>query len=619
MSQEESLLKRLAGPSSGKAGLSEDQARINRIIADASKGSKFYENEKKKDKELTERINRLLAHLDELLKHADLKKLEASADRHLEELEAQRDLSQYIVHVDMDSFYASVELLDNPTLAGKPFAVGGGVISTASYDARKYGVRSGMAGFVAKKLCPDLIFVKTNFPRYSEFSRQVMDICRQYDQDMAVAGMDEGYMNITAYCEKHQLDPETCVKQIRERVEKETKLTMSAGIAPTKTLAKVCSDRNKPNGQYFLGFERDLVLAFLRDLPIRKIPGIGRVNERLLDSIGIKKCGDIYDHRATLMLLDKQFDVDSMFRTYLGITSNVVAPGQREERKSVGVETTFSAISDPERLLEKLKDIAMDLESDLERTGWAGRTVTLKYKLDTFETFTRAKSMDRWITKEADLFAIGKELLVNEFPLTLRLLGLRVTKLKDLRASEEKGIKRFFQHGDSSPPKKRTKLSGDPNHDTRTGDTETELIDITSEDDMDTITKTEYDEPQGNEIHNSKAIADHPTTPPPKFPERWTRPASARRSAQKAVASSSISPSKPPAQSKLVFPAKSTKLAGPSSSNGPFSRHSGAVRAEPKEKHTCPICSKQMTLTNAELNAHIDFCLSRDVIQQARG
>lgn len=220
----------------------------------------------------------------------------------------------------------------------------------------------------------------------------------------------------------------------------------------------------------------------MRDLPIRKIPGIGRVSERLLDSITVKvrcafnhrrlvirssfrlmrfqTCGDIYKCRGVLSLLDKQFGLHSMLRVHLGIGSNVVQPWAREEKKSIGSERssattsrnsssltlsirTFKAISEKERILLKLEDIAAELEDDMEREGWAGRTVTLKYKLDTYEVFTRAKSFNRWIKTKAELFEAGKELLQPEWPLCLRLIGLRVTKLKDLQKKDD-GIQKVW-------------------------------------------------------------------------------------------------------------------------------------------------------------------------------
>ncbi|KAJ6593861.1 IMS-domain-containing protein [Mycena capillaripes] len=457
-----SLVKRLAGPSTGKAGLAKDQEDINRIIADVSKGSKFYENEKKKDKELTKKIEHILHLRDELTKNpgVDLQKIEAS----LQKLESQRDLSQTIVHFDLDSFFASVEVLNDPTLAGKPFAVGHTVISTASYEARKYGVRllifcRGIA-FIAKKLCPQLIMVSHGFSDYSEMSHKVMAICKRYDPQMCPAGCDEGYLNITAYCTEHEISADACVEHLRSTVFAETKLTVSAGIAPNTMLAKICSDKNKPNGQFHLSFDSEAIVEFMRDLPIRRVPGIGRVSERLLESIGIKTCGDIYTFRATLSLMDKQFGLMHLLRTHLGIASNSVQPPQREERKSIGAERTFPPLGDKQKILEKLDEVCAELESDMDESQWTGRTITLKYKLDSFEVFTRAKSSNRWISRKEDLFAIGQELLLPELPLTIRLIGLRVTKLKDLRGAEPSvGIKRFFETTGSSSPSKKRKVS----------------------------------------------------------------------------------------------------------------------------------------------------------------
>ncbi|KAJ7287575.1 hypothetical protein C8J57DRAFT_1446287 [Mycena rebaudengoi] len=393
-----SLVTRLAGPSTNKAWctrrLAKDQADINRIIADASKGSKFYENEKRKDKELTQKIDQIL----KLLSQLKLSRFNSTLPSQLEKLESERDLSQIIVHFDLDSFFASVEVLNNPALAGKPFGVGHTVLSTASYEARKYGVRSGMASFIAKKLCPELILVSHGFSGYTDMSRKVMAICKRYDPQMCAAGCDEGYLNITEYCNTHNINADACVEHLRHVIFSDTGLTVSAGIAP---------NMNKPNGQFHLPFNREAILDFMRNLSIRRVPGIGRVSERLLQSIGIQTCGDIFTYRATLSLMDKQFGLMHLLRTFLGISSNSVQPPQREERKSIGAERTFPPLGDRSQILEKLEEVCAELESDMEESGWTGRTITLKYKLDTFEVFTRAKSTDRWISKKEELFAVS--------------------------------------------------------------------------------------------------------------------------------------------------------------------------------------------------------------------
>ncbi|KAH7108148.1 IMS-domain-containing protein [Auriculariales sp. MPI-PUGE-AT-0066] len=459
----DSLLRRLAGASVTKAGLAKDQSAINAVIAETSKGSKFFENEKRKDEAVTERVEKIQKTLKELLTTANVARIEQQVDKLIAQLEAGRDLSHSIVHFDMDSFFAAVECLRDPTLVGKPFVVGGSVVSTASYAARAFGVRSGMATHVAQKLCPHLICLSSNFEAYSAVSKKVAAIMKQYDADMCMAGCDEGYVDITAYCENNAITAEDCVTAIRQEVFQATQLTVSAGIAPNMMLAKICSDKNKPNGQFALQSEpakiRDKSLptwyAFQPLLIPNQVPGVGRVQERLLDSIGIKTCGDIFTHRSTVQLLNKYFSIDYLLHAYLGLGSTIVQPGVREERKSVGVERTFDPISDEAVLIAKLKEIARTLEEDLQHGGWTGKTVTLKYKLDTFQSFTRARSLSRFISNQHDLFNIGKELLQAEFPLRIRLLGLRLTNLKDLKIAETAGIKRFLVSGPPSPNKKR--------------------------------------------------------------------------------------------------------------------------------------------------------------------
>ncbi|KAI0339802.1 DNA/RNA polymerase [Trametopsis cervina] len=608
-----SFLRRLAGPSIMKAGLAKDQTEINRIIAEASKGSKFYDNEKRKDKDLTGRIERILKQRDEALRGADLDKVEASVDQILARMEAQRDLTQIIVHVDMDAFYANVELLDDPSLKGKPFAVGYGVVSTASYEARKYGVRSGMAGFIAKKLCPELIFVSSHFPRYSELSSQIMNIFRRYDPNMQPAGCDEGYLNITNYCEEHLIPAAECVQQMRTSVYEETGLTVSAGIAPNKMLAKICSDKNKPNGQFMLDFTPKAVKAFVHDLPIRKIPGVGRVNERLLDSIGIKTCGDIFTYRTTISLMDKQFGLTFLLQTYLGIASNAVEPPQREERKSIGAERTFQAIGEKDEILAKLDEVAAELEEDMERTGWTGKTVTLKYKLDTYQVFTRAKSFDRWIsTKKEDLFAIGKELLLPELPLKIRLIGLRVTKLKDLRSDADPKpgtIKRFFENASvPASPRKKRKLDHEEDAPSLSQDGYEESMPNYHED-----VESDIDEEASSNISISHGSPKR--RPPASAP-------SASGSADAMVLG--LSSQKPAsfAATGSVKPGSgvTARQSSPEKRLTPAPAESGrsAAGKDGIALLTCPLCSKTIETDNDGLNAHIDYCLSKDAIRDAQ-
>ncbi|KAJ9095713.1 hypothetical protein QFC21_005585 [Naganishia friedmannii] len=386
----------LAGQSVMKSGLTRDQAEVNKIIADASKDSRFFKREKEKDELLVKRIEGLMRKKEELEKRANLPKLEKEANEIIARLEATRDLSQKIVHVDLDAFY----------------------------EARKYGVRSGMAGFIAKKLCPHLIFVKNNFADYSEASKQVREVLARYDENLAMAGLDEGYLNITPYMSLHELSASDVVSHLRAAVEAETGLTISAGIAPNKLLAKICSDKNKPDGQFELEGDAKVVKAFMRDLPIRRVPGVGRVAERILSSMGVQ----------------------GLLKAYLGIGSNVVQPGRREERKSVGYKSNEAEI------LEMLEHIAQELERDLARTGFAGRCVCVKYKV----------SLSKFVNTAADIYPHAKELLEKEFPLKIRLLGIRMTHLKDLQGPQG-GLDKYL--AETAPRKKKRSRSASPDSD----------------------------------------------------------------------------------------------------------------------------------------------------------
>ena len=451
-----SLRKRMAGPSSAKAGLAKDQDEINRIIYEVSKGSKFFENERKKDAQTTERIAALLARRDQKLLQvppgspewlAIERKIEDMATR----LENTRDLSRTILHTDIDMFYAAVELARDPSLKGKCFGVGSGVLVTASYEARRgYGVRSGMATFVAKALCPHLIVVKNDMQSYVQASQKVMAVFEQYDENLAKASLDEAYLDITDYLEQHGGTIDQVVQQLRDQVRSETQLTVSVGIAPNTMLAKISSDRNKPDGQFRVHPDRKTIVDFMRDLPCRKIPGIGRVNERILESLGVTTCGEIWSKRVDLWLaLDGK--IEWLIKAHLGIGNTVVEPSKREERKSVGREHTFSPTADVQTLLDLLKESAQRVEQDLERLDFKGKTITLVAKRDNFQRFSRARTSTRLVHRAQELYDITSSLLLQEIeregPLSLRLIGVRVTHLVDLRgaAAGEERLRKLFQ------------------------------------------------------------------------------------------------------------------------------------------------------------------------------
>ncbi|KAL4930390.1 Y-family DNA polymerase [Aspergillus undulatus] len=427
----------LLGPSLTKAGQdSVDQRKVSEIIYNASKGSKYFNHEQARDGVLTEKIQRILkekSRLQSLNLSIDLK----LADQLLAELESTRDLSQYVVHVDCDAFFAAVEELDRPELKTVPMAVGKGVLTTCNYEARRFGCRSGMASFVAMKLCPHLICLPQNYEKYTAKAQEIRAILAQYDPQFESASIDEAYLNITSYCAENQLDPEEAVNRMRAEILETTKISVSAGIAANAKLAKISSNRNKPNGQFRVPNNRDAIMEFMKELPMRKVNGVGRVFERELDAIGIKTCGDIYPQRAYLAKLFGEKALHFLAQCYLGLGRTKIQPAEAYERKSVGTERTFHEISTKEEFREKLWSCAQELEKDLSRTQFKGRTLVLKVKLATFEVLTRQHQPARAVSLAKDLFTSALpmlEKLEKEIPnMKLRLLGIRCTNLVSTR------------------------------------------------------------------------------------------------------------------------------------------------------------------------------------------
>lgn len=442
--QDRSFRSLLAGPSTNKAGLKNvDKEQVNKIIYEASKGSKFFEREKARDEAVTKRINAILAKY-EVIKDQNLSFEQRIVDNMIRDLEETRDLTQCICHIDMDAFYASVEELDNPELVKVPMAVGGmSMLCTSNYLARTYGVRSGMPGFIALKLCPQLTMIPLHFPKYIEASNKVRAVFERYDPNFLPMSLDEAYLNLTEYLKTSDLSPSELVEQIRREIFEATKLTASAGIACNRTLAKVCSDYNKPNGQYYLPIEsKAAVLNFVKDLKLRNIPGVGRVTERVLESLGVKTCGDIYPRRALLYKLLSPISFQFMLRSYLGLGNTSFNPD--EERKSMSVERTFSAMSDETELCQKLKELSIHLEKDLEKSNYMGRNIGIKLKMVTFEVKIRSKTLPTYIWTAKDIERIAKALLLKELPVNIRLMGIRMSTMKQ-RGTEDQSVMKYLK------------------------------------------------------------------------------------------------------------------------------------------------------------------------------
>ncbi|KAK9466227.1 hypothetical protein V1512DRAFT_286978 [Lipomyces arxii] len=443
--EQETLHHRLLGPSIQKSGQDGvDQTAVSEIIYKVSEGSKYFEHQKKKEAELSVKVEGILRHAAKVSKQ-DLEGAQVRITAMIKQLESTRDLSQSIVHVDCDAFYASVEELDRPELKTKPFGVGGGILCTCNYEARKFGVRSAMALFVARKICPELIVIPLSFPKYIEKSNAIKAILRDYDPKLCAMTLDEAYLNITDYCARTGQAREEVVLEMRERVHKETGLTISAGIGPNCRVAKIASNFNKPNGQYVIANDREAVMEFMDQLPVRKITGVGYVLERQLKALKVDMCGDIFKHAPLLHEVFTDITVDFLLNCYLGLGSTVVRPIEEYKRKSVSSERTFRAVSDFALIKQKLLQVAKELEQDCRRHNVAGRKLGMKLKKATFETITRTKSVPKPVKTWQEFYRLGLQMVEKEMPVTVRLVGLRVSELVDL--SYEGPMKTFLKGG----------------------------------------------------------------------------------------------------------------------------------------------------------------------------
>ncbi|KAK9165330.1 hypothetical protein Scep_000521 [Stephania cephalantha] len=319
--------------------------------------------------------------------------------------------------------------------------------------ARKYGVRAAMPGFIGKKLCPDLIFVPPDFKKYTHYSDLTRKVFLKYDPNFVSSGLDEAYLDITEVCKERAISSVEIAEELRKCVYEETGLTCSAGVAPNRLLAKVCSDINKPNGQFVLPNDRMHILTFISSLPIRKIGGIGKVTERILsDVVGINTCEEMLQKCAFLCALFSRSSADFFLSVGLGL-GKTDAPELRS-RKSMSSERTFSATSSEDSLYQKLADIAATLSSDMEKEGLSGRTLTLKLKTASFEVRTRAVSLQSYINSREDILVHASKLLKAELPISLRLIGIRMSHFNDEKIGPvdptQKRLTSFIIPGDAS-------------------------------------------------------------------------------------------------------------------------------------------------------------------------
>lgn len=335
-----------------------------------------------------------------------------------------------IIHIDMDAFYASVEQMDNPNLRGKPLAVGGsetrGVVSAASYEARKFGVRSAMSGIQAKRNCPELLFVPPRFERYKEISKQIRKIFHDYTDLVEPLSLDEAYLDVTQN-KKGNPSASLIAQEIRQRIFNEVGLTASAGISINKFVAKIASDYNKPNGQKTVNPEE--VEQFLEELDIKKFYGIGKVTRDKMYHLGIFTGKDLKSKSKEF--LEEHFNKSGLhfYNIVRGIHNSEVKPNRIA--KSVAAEHTFTDnLTSEIFMLDKLQRIAEELEKRLRKYNISGKTVTLKIKYSDFTIQTRSKTLPYFIADKGLLFETAQELLYQErMKESVRLLGISLNNL----------------------------------------------------------------------------------------------------------------------------------------------------------------------------------------------
>jgi DNA polymerase-4 len=332
----------------------------------------------------------------------------------------------------MDAFFASVEQLDNPDLKGKPVAVGGSgqrsVVAAASYEARKYGVRSAMSSVIAKKLCPNLIFVSHNFDRYREVSSQVFEIFGEYTDLIEPLSIDEAFLDVTV--DKQKICSATIIaEKIRAEIRRKTGLTASAGISVNKFLAKIASDINKPDGLFIIKPEE--AEKFIEQLKVEKFYGIGKVTAEKMHKLGIHNGADL--KRWDLVSLVRNFGKAGAFFYDIvrGIDERPVEP--ESERKSVGTELTYEKdLTTDFEIIAELYKLEKELMERLNESETTGRTITLKIKFSDFRQITRSRTLQHYVrdfkTLHREVTVIRKSIDLTN--VKIRLFGVTISNLE---------------------------------------------------------------------------------------------------------------------------------------------------------------------------------------------
>ena len=357
------------GEKGGMKGINHE--KIEKIIYETTKNSRIFKKNEEDLAYLKQEILSVEKKLENFHKNEILYNQVAQlAKSRIEFLKEQRRFDKIWMHLDMDMFFAAVEIKDNPSLANVPMAVGSmAMISTSNYIARKYGVRSAMPGFIALKLCPQLKLIGGHFHRYKEESIKIMEILEEYDPFLESSGLDEAYVDLTDYCKTNKIYSKDeiigMVKEIKKKIFEKTQLTCSCGIACNKRLAKICSDYNKPDGLYFLDFEPKVIEEFVEKLSIRKIPFIGSKTETRLNLLKIFTCKDLVERQVDLFYINED-SFDFYMKNCYGIGS--YEHSEYQEEKSISRSESFFMTGNKEQLLNTLEKLKEKIFKDMEKS-----------------------------------------------------------------------------------------------------------------------------------------------------------------------------------------------------------------------------------------------------------
>ncbi len=339
-----------------------------------------------------------------------------------------------IIHIDMDAFYASIEQRDNPDYRNKPIAVGGspegrgGVVATASYEARRFGIRSAMSSKKAVQLCPAIIFVRPRFDVYKNVSQHIRSIFGRYTDLIEPLSLDEAFLDVTT--DKQNIGSAIDIaRQIKKAIKDELQLTASAGISINKFIAKIASDINKPDGMTFIGPSK--IERFMESLPVEKFFGVGKVTSEKMKRMGLHTGADL--KRLTESELIRHFGKSGKFyfKIVRGIDERAVQP--HRESKSVGAEDTFPHdLKNPEDMHEELRKISGIVQDRLRRHNLKGRTITLKIKYHNFKTITRSLSLANLVDDFETIYSTAKKLLdaTDLEEKRIRLLGISISNFR---------------------------------------------------------------------------------------------------------------------------------------------------------------------------------------------